>query len=113
MNKAFSNNYHAASEVIGAIILVLIAVGAFSVIYLQFFPIHLPSPEPHVQLAGYVTDSGQVVLQHVGGESLVSYDIRIEQSDGPLSIDLKTIPGKWGSVIIYRLTNCCSSKKNR
>lgn len=83
MNKAFLNNSHAASEVIGAIILVLIAVGAFSVIYLQFFPVQLPSPEPHVQLAGYVTDSGQVVLQHVGGEQLLCYDIRIEQSDGP------------------------------
>jgi hypothetical protein len=96
MNKAFSNNYHAASEVIGAIILVLIAVGAFSVIYLQFFPIHLPSPEPHVQLAGYVTDSGQVVLQHVGGEPLMSYDIRIEQSDGPHVYRFENDPWEMG-----------------
>ena len=82
-NKTFSNNSYAASEVIGAIILVLIAVGAFGAIYFQVFPVPLPSPEPHVQLAGYVTDDGKVVLQHVGGEKLNSYDIRVEQSDGP------------------------------
>jgi len=82
-NVSFSTNSYAASEVIGAIILVLIAVGAFSVIYLQFFPVPLPSPDPHVTLAGYVTDDGKVVLQHVGGEQLDVYTIRVEQSDGP------------------------------
>ncbi|DAC71735.1 MAG TPA: hypothetical protein DSN98_08875, partial [Thermoplasmata archaeon] len=79
----FSDNSYGASEVIGAIILVLIAVGAFGAIYLQAFPVPFPSPEPHVQLAGYVTDGGKVVLQHVGGEQLNSYTIRVEQSDGP------------------------------
>ncbi len=79
----FSNITYAASEVIGAIMLVLIAIGAFGVIYYQFFPVPLPSPDPHVNLAGYVTDDGRVVLQHVGGEELDTYNIRVEQSDGP------------------------------
>jgi hypothetical protein len=82
-NVSFSNNSNAASEVIGAIILVLIAISAFGVIYYQFFPVPLPSADPHVNLAGYVTDDGRVVLQHVGGEELDSYTIRVEQSDGP------------------------------
>ena len=79
----FSNTSYAASEVIGAILLVLIAIAAFSVIYFNFFPVPLPSPDPHVNLAGYVTDDGRVVLQHVGGEELDTYNIRVEQSDGP------------------------------
>lgn len=82
-NVSFSNKSYAASEVVGAIILVLIAIGAFGVIYYQFFPVPLPSPDPHVNLAGYVTDDGRVVLQHVGGEELTEYTIRVEQSDGP------------------------------
>jgi hypothetical protein len=82
-NVSFSNNSNAASEVIGAIILVLIAISAFGVIYYQFFPVPLPSADPHVNLAGYVTDDGRVVLQHVGGEELDTYTIRVEQSDGP------------------------------
>jgi hypothetical protein len=82
-NVSFSNNSNAASEVVGAIILVLIAISAFGVIYYQFFPVPLPSADPHVNLAGYVTDDGRVVLQHVGGEELDTYTIRVEQSDGP------------------------------
>jgi hypothetical protein len=82
-NTTFSNDSNAASEVIGAILLVLIAIAAFGVIYFNFFPVHLPSPDPHITLAGYVTDDGRVVLQHVGGEELTTYTIRVEQSDGP------------------------------
>ncbi len=50
-NKTFSDNSYAASEVIGAIILVLIAVGAFGAIYYQVFPVPLPSPDSHIKLA--------------------------------------------------------------
>jgi hypothetical protein len=96
MNRTFSNNSHAASEVIGAIILVLIAVGAFGVIYLQFFPVQLPSPEPHVQLAGYVTEDGKVVLQHVGGETIYSYNICVEQSNGPHMYRFENDPWEFG-----------------
>jgi hypothetical protein len=82
-NMSFSNVSYAASEVIGAIILVLIAISAFGVIYYNFFPVRLPAPDPHINLAGYVTDDGRVMLQHVGGEELTTYTIRVEQSDGP------------------------------
>ena len=77
-NKTFSDNSYAASEVIGAIILVLIAVGAFAAIYYQVFPVPFPSPESHVKLQGYVTHDGKVVLEHVGGEPLTFYEIYVD-----------------------------------
>jgi hypothetical protein len=92
----FSNNSTAASEVIGAVVLVLIAIAAFGAIYFQLFPVPLPSPEPHVQIAGYATDSGKVVLQHVGGEQLISYTIRVEQSDGPHVYQFENDPWEMG-----------------
>lgn len=81
-STTFSENRYAVSEVIGAVILVLIAVGAFAAIYSQVFPVKLPSPEPHVELAGYVTDNGTVVLEHIGGAPLSSYKFRIEHKNG-------------------------------
>ena len=85
-NTPFSNDCHAVSEVIGAIILVLIAVGAFAAIYSQVFPVKLPGPEPHVQLAGYVTNTGKVVLEHVGGVPLYTYKFRIEHKNGTVTM---------------------------
>ena len=82
-NKTFSDNSYAASEVVGAIILVLIAVGAFAAIYYQVISVPLPSPDSHVKLAGYVSDDGKVIIEHMGGEQLDSYEIHIEQSDEP------------------------------
>jgi hypothetical protein len=99
-NVAFSDNTTAASEVVGAVILVMIAVGAFGAIYFQLFPVPLPSPELHVHLAGYVTDSGQVVLQHVGGEPLDIYTIRVEQSDGPRVYEFTNDPWSMGECYV-------------
>ena len=95
-STAFSNNGYAVSEVVGATILVLIAVGAFAAIYSQVFPVKLPGPEPHVQLAGYVTDTGRVVLEHIGGEELVDYRIIVEQSDGPHTYSFNNDPWEIG-----------------
>ena len=95
-NTTFSKNYSAAAEVVGAIILVLIAMGAFAAIYLQVLPVKFPSPEPHVQLAGYVADDGKVVLEHVGGEVLNSYEVHVTQSDGPHTYDVENNPWEIG-----------------
>jgi len=83
-NAPFSNNCYAVSEVIGAIILVVIAVGAFAAIYTQVFPVKLPGPEPHIQIEGYVTDNGTVILEHVGGAPLDSYKFRAEHKNGTI-----------------------------
>jgi hypothetical protein len=80
-NTPFSKNYTAAAEVIGAIILVLIALGAFAVIYTQIMPVKTPSPQPHILLKGYIADNRSVMIEHVGGAPLISYKIRTEHKD--------------------------------
>ncbi len=86
-NKTFSENSYAASEVIGAIILVLIAVGAFAAIYYQVFPVPLPSPESHIKLVGYIDEERNVVIQHVGGEALISYKIQSVRENGSTNMN--------------------------
>jgi hypothetical protein len=95
-NIPFFRNRDAVSEVIGAILLVVIAVAAFAIIYSQVYPVKLPSPEPHVQLAGYVAYNGTVVLEHIGGEELKNYKVLVEQSDGSHKSIYKTTPWQIG-----------------
>ena len=75
---------YAVSEVVGGLILVTIAVMAFSSIYMYVFPLPLPSPEPHVKLMGYVDDAGNAVIQHMGGESIGAYRIDVRNASGTL-----------------------------
>jgi hypothetical protein len=63
-------------------LLIVIALAAFAVIYLRCFPIPLPAAESNVKLAGFVNDQGLAVLQHVGGETIQTYDVWVTQSDG-------------------------------
>ena len=71
-------NTYAVSEVIGATLLVLIAVAAAASIYSQMLPVPIPSPEPNVHLMGYVTEKGDVVIEHMGGEILDPYEVYID-----------------------------------
>jgi hypothetical protein len=80
--NTFSTRDYAVSEVIGAMLLVVIAVASFVAIYFYFLPVPFPSPEPHVQLQGYVTDDGTVVIEHMGGEQLTFYDILVKHQNG-------------------------------
>ena len=82
-NISFRGNY-AVSEVVGGLLLILIALMVFSVIYLYLFPLPLPEAESNVDLMGYVTDDGLAVLAHMGGESLSSYKIDISYLNGTL-----------------------------
>jgi len=91
-NVSFIDEF-AVSEVVGAMLLVLIAIIAFAAIYLYVFPLPLPAPEPTVKLKGYVTDDGTAVLEHMGGESLSAYRIVVRQIDGTL-IDTTTYQNK-------------------
>lgn len=79
-NVSFIDEF-AVSEVVGAMILVLIAIVAFAAIYLYVFPLPIPPPEPNVKLMGYVNDDGTAVIEHIGGEPLLSYKI---YADGKL-----------------------------
>jgi len=76
-NYAFTDEY-AVSEVVGAVLLIGVAVIVFVSIYHFVLPVPLPSHEPNVHLEGYVTEDGSVVLEHMGGEALASYEIYVD-----------------------------------
>lgn len=76
----FLANSSAVNEVIGGVLLVLIAVGVSVLIYAQALPVPFPSPEPNVYLRAYVTEDGQAVVEHIGGETLSSYEVHVTQS---------------------------------
>ncbi len=82
-NVSFMDSY-AVSEVIGAILLIVIAVIVFSIIYLNTFPLDIPPAEHNVKLVGYVTESGYITIEHIGGEALFNYKIEIRNLDGTL-----------------------------
>ena len=68
INKPLQGPY-ASSEVIGGMLLIVIAVLAFAVIRVYMFP-DLEPIDVDIKLEGYVTDQGIAVVEHVGGESL-------------------------------------------
>lgn len=78
----FKDN-NAVSEVVGGILLVLIAVMSFAVIYTSLFP-DMPSVDKNIKLVGYVTDEGVAVLEHVGGGSISSYRVEVRYINGTL-----------------------------
>ena len=71
----------AVSEIVGGLILILIALITFSAIYMYLFP-DLPLADPNVKLVGYVNNDGYIVLEHIGGESLSKYSINISYPNG-------------------------------
>lgn len=76
-NSYLQANDYAASEVIGAVLLIIIAVVVAALIYFQTLPVPLPPHEPNVDLMGYV-DHGTATIRHMGGESLPAYEIYVD-----------------------------------
>lgn len=83
LNIAFKGDY-AVSEVVGGLILVLIAVAVFSVIFLYVYAPLNPEYKSSVRIEGSVSNDGDVLLEHVGGESIEKYKIMVYNSDGTL-----------------------------
>ena len=67
MNRYRSNV--AITEIIGSMILLLIAVGTFSLIHSTILSDDGPEPETYVKIMGEVIGSN-VIMEHQGGESL-------------------------------------------
>ncbi len=74
----------AVSEVLGGLLLLLIAVLSFTAIYSFVFPLPVSTAEPHVKLIGYVTPEGTPIIEHVGGETLSSYQVDVKAKNGSL-----------------------------
>lgn len=80
-NSVIHANDSAVSEVIGGLLIVFIAVVVSISIYMQMLPVPIPPSEPNVHLMGYVTEDGAVILEHMGGETLFSYEIYVYESN--------------------------------
>jgi hypothetical protein len=90
VNVSFNHSdEYAVSELVGGLLLVLIAIMVFSAIYLYVFPLPIPPAESNVKLEGYVTNDGLVVIEHKGGESLTYYRTDVKYINGTL-IDTTT-----------------------
>ena len=81
-NISFQDNY-ASSEVVGGLLLIVIAVLVFAVIRVYLFP-DLEPVDINVDLEGYINDNGIVVVEHIGGESISDYKLVVRNTDGTL-----------------------------
>ncbi|MCK5113024.1 MAG: type IV pilin, partial [Thermoplasmatales archaeon] len=59
----------AISQIIGAILLLLIALAILSLVYMYVLSYPLPNPAPYVDIVGSL-EEGNITLLHRGGESL-------------------------------------------
>ena len=89
-----SANYCAVSELVGGILLIVVAIVTFSIIYTYVFPLPFESNEPNSKLIGYVNNAGIPIIEHVGGKSIPSYKIDIRDLDG-LLIDSLEYYSSW------------------
>jgi len=105
----FVNSDYAVSELVGGLILIMIALTTFSAIYMYVFPLPLPSEEINVQLVGYVDSNGNAVIKHMGGESLDRYRVDVKYVDGTL-IDSTILNNKW-YMLLYIVTMMMEVKK--
>ncbi len=78
------NEKHAVSEVVGGMVLILIAIASFSAIYMFVFPLPFQSDSINVELAGIVDNNGKAIIKHMGGDYLESYRVIIRELNGEL-----------------------------
>ena len=65
------------SEVIGTILLLAIAISAFSVMAVYVFSITGPTPSPDVNFVGYMDTNQHIIIEHKGGEYINLKDVKI------------------------------------
>lgn len=93
-NSVIHANDSAVSEIIGGLLIVFIAIVVSISIYAQVLPVPIPSPEPNIHLMGYVTEDGTAIVEHMGGETLYSYEIFVSHSNDTIN-----------KTTIYKYTN--------
>ncbi|RLI55333.1 MAG: hypothetical protein DRO93_12035, partial [Candidatus Thorarchaeota archaeon] len=79
--KHLTRDNHAVSEIIGGILLLLIALLVFASIYMYLYP---PPPDDNinVKIQGSVTEEGDAVLEHVGGDTLTNFLVIVSYPNG-------------------------------
>jgi hypothetical protein len=94
-NKSFQDK-NASSEIVGGLILIVIAVLVFAVIRIYLFP-DLEPIDINIKLEGYVTDSGSAVVEHVGGEEISDYKVVVYNTNGTLigTKEYKNLDPEW------------------
>jgi len=75
-------NDNAVSEVVGGMLLVMIAVLVFSVIYVDVTSKDYAVYHTNVKLSGDVMDNGRIVLEHMSGDVVTSYRVVVNHPDG-------------------------------
>jgi hypothetical protein len=80
--RVFFKDKNAVSEVVGSMLLLLVAVVSFIVLLSYIFPIPFPPESPHVDLTAWV-QGDYIVIENKGGNSLPEYtEIIIITSNG-------------------------------
>ncbi len=107
MNIQNANNYGAA-EIVGAILIIIIALVVSVTIYTQILPFEIQTDDSTVHIMGNVVDDKYLVLEHMGGETIDYYEILLTKNgetqllkyeDDPweigeqIRISLETLPG--------------------
>ena len=87
---------YAVSEIVGSLLLIVIAVLSFSAIYFFVFPLPQLSADTHANLEACVDSNGYVIIEHVGGESFLSYRIDIKDVNGTLIDSITYTDDEWG-----------------
>jgi len=84
--KKISNIFNtvAVSEIIGGMMLLFIAILAFTAIYSFVLPLPEPDVDSYVKLQGYVNTNNIIILEHIGGKELKSYCIDVRYVNGTL-----------------------------
>ena len=101
---------YAVSEVVGGILLVLIAVAVFSVIYLNVTSKDMGIDNTNVEICGSVNDEGIIVLEHISGDVIDNYRVVVSHPNGT-EIGSKTFTDDWAiGEYRYPLTNITDMK---
>ena len=85
---------YAVSELVGGMILLLIAVSSITSIYLFVFPLPFESDSINVELAGFVEHEGYAYIKHMGGDYLDNYRVIIKSMDGTIILS-ETYNNRW------------------
>jgi len=82
--NSITSNTIAVSEIVGGMLLLFIAVLAFTAIYSFVLPLPEPDVDSYVKLQGYVNTNNIIILEHIGGKELKSYCIDVRYVNGTL-----------------------------